>query len=79
MTFSRLGELWMLFAITIGSAGASSPQPARAPGALIDLGGHRLHVNCIGKGAPTIVVENGFDEFSFDWITVVFVNAISED
>ena len=43
------------------------PQPL---GEMADLGGHRLHIRCAGKGARTVVIENGFDEFSFDWITV---------
>lgn len=38
-----------------------------APGRLIDLGGHRLHLHCTGRGAPTVVIENGFDELSTDW------------
>src|SRR5690349_21307178 len=33
-----------------------SPNP---PGRLVDLGDRRLHVNCTGKGAPTVVVETG--------------------
>jgi len=49
-------------------AGAGST-PA-VPGKLVDLGGHRLHVNCVGKGTPTVVVENGLGDFSFDWILV---------
>ena len=44
-----------------------SPKPV---GRLVDLGGHRLHVNCIGKGAPVVVVENGLGDFSFDWFLV---------
>jgi pimeloyl-ACP methyl ester carboxylesterase len=40
------------------------------PGKLVDLGGHRLHVNCSGKGRPTVVVENGLGDFSFDWTLV---------
>jgi len=44
-----------------------SPNP---PGRLVDLGGHRLHVNCTGKGAPTVVVETGLGDFSFDWFLV---------
>jgi pimeloyl-ACP methyl ester carboxylesterase len=35
---------------------------------MVDLGGHRLHVNCTGHESPTVVIENGFDEYSFDWI-----------
>jgi len=46
---------------------ASEPNP---PGKLVDLGGHKLHVNCTGKGSPTVVIENGLGDFSFDWILV---------
>jgi pimeloyl-ACP methyl ester carboxylesterase len=48
-------------------------QPVVSPppqGELVDLGGHRLHFHCTGKGAPTVIVEHGFDEFSFDWMFV---------
>jgi pimeloyl-ACP methyl ester carboxylesterase len=44
-----------------------APKPL---GRMVDLGGHRLHVNCTGIGNPTIVVENGLGDFSFDWILV---------
>ena len=46
---------------------ASAPRPT---GKLVDLGGHRLHLYCTGKGSPTVVVENGLGDFSFDWILV---------
>jgi pimeloyl-ACP methyl ester carboxylesterase len=42
----------------------------KAPGKMVDLGGHRLHVNCVGQGSPTVVVENGLGDFSFDWVLV---------
>lgn len=45
----------------------SVPKPL---GQMVDLDGHRLHVNCSGRGLPTVVIENGFDEYSFDWILV---------
>lgn len=38
-----------------------------APGKMVDLDGHKLHVNCTGKGNPTVVIENGLGDFSFDW------------
>ena len=40
------------------------------PGALIDLGGHKIHLNCYGAGSPTVVIETGFQEFSVDWSLV---------
>src|ERR1700682_40552 len=39
-------------------------------GTLVDLGGHKLHVHCSGKGTPVVVVENGLGDFSFDWVLV---------
>lgn len=45
----------------------STPKPM---GKLVDLGGHRLHVNCSGTGSPVVLVENGLGDFSFDWILV---------
>jgi pimeloyl-ACP methyl ester carboxylesterase len=48
-------------------ANGQTPAP---PGKLVDLGGHRLHVNCSGTGATIVVVENGLGDFSFDWTLV---------
>jgi pimeloyl-ACP methyl ester carboxylesterase len=40
------------------------------PGQLIDVGGHRLHLSCMGSGSPTVVLEPGMGGASFDmaWI-----------
>ncbi len=38
-----------------------------APGRLVDVGGHRLHLNCVGSGAPTVVLESGLGETSAYW------------
>lgn len=38
-----------------------------APGVLIDVGGHRLHLWCTGSGSPTVVLESGLGGFSHDW------------
>jgi pimeloyl-ACP methyl ester carboxylesterase len=44
--------------------------PPKPEGKMVDLGGHRLHVHCSGKGSLTVVVENGLGDFSFDWTLV---------
>ena len=36
-------------------------------GALYDVGGHRLHLDCAGTGNPTVVLENGLNEISALW------------
>ena len=38
-----------------------------APGQLVDVGGHRLHLNCTGSGSPTVVLEPGLGETSMGW------------
>jgi pimeloyl-ACP methyl ester carboxylesterase len=44
-----------------------------APGRLIDVGGHQLHLNCTGSGSPTVVLEPGGGASSSDvaWIAPV--------
>jgi pimeloyl-ACP methyl ester carboxylesterase len=54
-----------LIAAPLFGASDSLPKPV---GKLVDLGGHRLHVRCTGRGNPTVVVENGLEDFSFDWV-----------
>jgi len=52
---------------------AQTPAPSAAPappGRLIDIGSRRLHLNCTGRGSPTVVVENGDGAFSIDWALV---------
>jgi pimeloyl-ACP methyl ester carboxylesterase len=32
------------------------------PGQLVDVGGHKLHISCVGNGSPTVVLEPGLGE-----------------
>lgn len=57
--------LCMILAVMVCAADAPAPV-----GRMVDLGGHRLHINCSGTGQPTVVVENGLGDFSFDWVLV---------
>lgn len=41
-----------------------------APGRLFDVGGRNLHLYCIGKGRPTVVMEAGGSAYSIDWSLV---------
>ena len=49
---------------------AGSVRLPAAPGRLIDIGGQRLHLNCTGRGSPTVVFENGAGDFSIVWSLV---------
>jgi pimeloyl-ACP methyl ester carboxylesterase len=34
---------------------------------MVDVGGYRLHINCMGTGSPTVVVEAGWGDMSASW------------
>jgi pimeloyl-ACP methyl ester carboxylesterase len=40
------------------------------PGRLINLGGYRLHLYCLGEGSPTVVLDFGLDGSYLDWSSV---------
>jgi len=71
----RAGNLSLLFGVLtlcFSLTGTSLAQNVQAPppGKLVDVGGWQLHLNCIGKSnekAPTVVLEAGAGDFSFDW------------
>jgi pimeloyl-ACP methyl ester carboxylesterase len=54
---------------TAREAGDANAYPM--PGQLIDVGGHNLHLNCVGSGSPTVVLEPGAGEMSSNlgWVT----------
>jgi pimeloyl-ACP methyl ester carboxylesterase len=37
------------------------------PGQLVDVGGHRLHLHCVGAGSPTVVIDAGLGDWSASW------------
>ena len=41
------------------------------PGALIDVGGYRMHIACEGYGTPTVLVDVGLGGNSLEWRFVV--------
>lgn len=43
---------------------AAQPPP---PGELVDVGGHSLHMLCLGEGSPTVVLETGLGDGSINF------------
>ena len=41
-----------------------------APGQLVDVGGYKMHINCVGQGSPTVILEAGTGDFSLIWAYV---------
>jgi len=50
------------------AAGDTARYPA--PGSLISVNDHKLHIHCVGEGSPTVVLESGFGSTSLDWLFV---------
>jgi pimeloyl-ACP methyl ester carboxylesterase len=38
-----------------------------APGEMVDVGEHRMHLNCVGQGSPTVVLDAGWGYNSVEW------------
>ena len=37
------------------------------PGQRVDVGGHRLHIYCVGKGSPTVIIDGGTGGWSISY------------
>lgn len=70
--------LGALLFLTLGSLGALTQHLLEdrattaypAPGQLISVGTHRLHLHCQGQGSPLVVMESGLSGWSQDWSRV---------
>ena len=49
----------------ISSTGDAKSYPA--VGQLVDVGGHRMYLDCRGEGTPTVVMDAGLGGSSLDW------------
>lgn len=66
---------WRWFAALIGwlvlPVCASAHPLGAAPGRLVDIGGRQMHLYCIGRGAPTVVIDTGLGGTSLEWQAVM--------
>lgn len=53
-------------AIAAGGDAKAYPPPGR----LVDVGGYRLHIQCVGTGSPTVVLDAGLGDSSLHWSLV---------
>src|SRR5690349_21028102 len=64
LSLAALGAIYE----AIMAAGDAARYPA--PGRLVDVGGYRLHLYCVGQGSPTVVLASGAGGFSAEWSIV---------
>jgi pimeloyl-ACP methyl ester carboxylesterase len=60
------GQKWLLFFCLLHSA-FCIPASAQPVGKLVDIGGRKLHIVCMGSGSPTVVMESGAAEGFYSW------------
>jgi pimeloyl-ACP methyl ester carboxylesterase len=79
--YQRIGRVALVFAFVLvllaligqlyqGVAGTLDASAYPPPGQLIDVGGYRLHLYCLGRtspGKPTVILESGLGGTSLDW------------
>src|SRR3712207_2247545 len=41
-----------------------------APGQLVEVGGHHLHIRCVGQDNPTVILEAANGGMSAHWVRV---------
>jgi pimeloyl-ACP methyl ester carboxylesterase len=71
--------LWLvvaLLALAVVGAIYQATATARAerahppPGEMVDVGDHRVHINCVGQGSPTVVLDAALGAVSTSWVRV---------
>ena len=79
MRWTGKALLWLVVALlTLAVVGAiyqavATERAERAypqPGEMVDVGGYSLHINCVGEGSPTVVLDAGTGEMSANWVLV---------
>jgi pimeloyl-ACP methyl ester carboxylesterase len=59
--------LTLLGALYESLAEAADRRADSPSGRLVDVGGYRLHLTCLGAGGPTVVIEYGWGDSSASW------------
>src|SRR5215216_611214 len=71
-----LGLIVALLALAVAGAIYQAIATERAerayppPGEIVDVGGYSLHINCVGQGSPTVLLDAGSGEFLAQWVRV---------
>jgi pimeloyl-ACP methyl ester carboxylesterase len=77
MRWIRRALLWSLVALLVALAVGAIYQAIATeidqraafpgPGEMVDVGERRLHMNCVGQGSPTVVLDAGLGYTSVEW------------
>jgi pimeloyl-ACP methyl ester carboxylesterase len=70
-TVAALLALGTVGALYESAAEARDARAFTPPGRMVDVGGHRLHIDCVGTGSPTVVIDAGWGDWSATWSSSV--------
>lgn len=62
LTLAIAGSIYQIVATEIDQR-----QLGPAPGEMVSVGDHKLHINCMGQGSPTVITESGAPGTSVEW------------
>ncbi len=71
--FGLVGLIALIVAIVLAGATYQVIATARdeskypPPGQRVDVGGYRLHIYCVGKGSPTVIIDAGTGGWSISY------------
>src|ERR1051326_1705205 len=71
----RIGQLLLGLILAVNAVGQGTTSTAAdlvyvRPGQLVDVGGFRLNLYCMGSGSPTVVFESGWGDWAPAWSKV---------
>src|ERR671920_821193 len=64
LTLAVIGAIYQVIATQIDQ------RTYPPPGELVDVGTHSLHINCVGQGSPTVILEAANFGMSAHWVRV---------
>jgi pimeloyl-ACP methyl ester carboxylesterase len=56
--------------VTCSISAAQTTSVPAPPGRMVNIDGRKLHLNCVGQGSPTVVLEAGLGDSSLAWSLV---------
>jgi pimeloyl-ACP methyl ester carboxylesterase len=62
LTLAIAGTVYQIVATQVDQR-----QLGSAPGEMVSVGNHKLHINCMGEGSPTVITESGATGTSIEW------------
>ncbi|MBI3170918.1 MAG: alpha/beta hydrolase [Chloroflexi bacterium] len=73
--FTKWVFIWLIASLVLSTgwqslASAADLKRYPPPGQMVDVGGHHLHIHCMGTGELTVILEAGMSGWSTDWVLV---------